>query len=162
MHTNTPITLESKPVLAWEAPKHPTVQRTKRWYTVAAAVVFLAAAYGIFTGSWSFAIVCVLAGGMYALIGDHAPSTIRIELHDSGVVLDGVFTRWDQLHGYWIVSTPAYDELHFLRKDRRGRMFIQTGAQDAAQLRMVLGQRIAELTHKKEGILDIIIRLCKL
>lgn len=162
MQIHTPITLDSAAVLAWDAPQRPSITRSKRWYTVAAVVVVIAAAYGIVSGSWSFAVVCVLAGGMYALVGDHSATSIRIELHESGVILDGAFTRWDQLVGYWMLPTPGYTELHFVRKDKNERMFIQTGDQDIARLRMVLGQRLPELTHKKEGILDIIIRLCKL
>ncbi len=163
MHTNTPITLESKPVLSWEAPARPVFERTKRWYIVAGIVVFVAATYGIFSGSWSLAIVCVLAGGMYALIHDHQPGTSRVELHDNGIVLNGVFTRWDEFSGYWILHTPTYNEVRFVTKRAgHGRTSIQMGDQDPNQLRMVLGQRLPELIQMKEGFIDIFIRVCKL
>lgn len=162
MNTHSPITLQSTPVLAWESPARPVFERTKRWYTIAGVVVFAAAAYGILTGSWAFAIVSVLSGGMYVLIHDHKPGTIRIELHDSGVLLNGTFTRWDQLSGFWILETPGYNELRFVQKRPRIRMVIQTGTQDLADLRMILGQRLPELTQMKESLVDIIIRLCKL
>ncbi len=163
MHTNTPITLQSQPVLSWDAPARPVFERTKRWYVVAGIVVFAAAAYGIFSGSWSFAIVCVLAGGMYALIHDHKPGTSHVELHDSGIVLNGVFTRWDEFSGFWILSTPSYSEVRFVAKRQgHGRKSIQLGNQDPNQLRMVLGQRLPELVQMKESLIDIFIRICKL
>ncbi len=162
MNTNTPITLESVPVRSWDAPTHPSYERTKRWYITAGIVVFIAATWGIFTGSWPFAIVCVLAGGMYALIHDHKHADTHIELHDSGVLLGGTFTRWDELSGFWILQTPQYSELRFVERRPRMRMIIQTGTQDLAQLRMILGQRLPELTQMKESILDILLRLCKL
>lgn len=162
MNTNTPITLESIPVLSWDAPTHPSYERSKRWYIVAGILVFIAASYGIATASWSFAIVCVLAGGMYVLIHDHKHANTHIELHDSGVLLSGSFTRWDELTGFWILHTPTYSELRFIQRRPRMRMIIQTGTQDLAQLRMILGQRLPELTQMKESILDILFRLCKL
>ena len=162
MHTNTPITLEAKPVLSWTAPSRPTYERTKRWYTAAFAIVFVVAAYGIFSGSWMLAIVSVLAGGMYVLIHDHRPPLSAMDLYDNGLRLNGTFVRWDELEGFWFLRTPDYTEVRFVPKRPRGRIGIQTGTQDLEQLRMVLAQRLPELTHKKESLLDVCIRLCKL
>lgn len=162
MNTHSPIVLQSMPVLSWSAPTRPSVQRTKRWYVVAGIVVFAAAAYGIFSGSWSLAVVSVLAGGMYALIHDHKHADVKIELHDSGVLLDGTFTRWDELRGFWILHTSDYDELRFVQKKPRMRMVIQTGTNKPNDLRMILGQRLPELTGMKESLVDIFIRICKL
>ncbi len=162
MNTHTPITLESKPVLAWDGLSRPAIERTKRWYVTAAVVVVLAAVYGIFSGSWSFAIVSVLAGGMYALVHDHAPATSHIELHDSGVLLDGEFLRWDQLAGFWFLHTRDYTELRLVPHGARARLVIQTGTLDLGQLRMILGQRLPEMKHARESLIDIFIRVCKL
>lgn len=162
MQTHTPITLESKPVLAWTAPSRPSVERTKHWYVTAGVIVFIVVAYAIFTSAWTLAIVSVLAGGMYALIHDHTHPTSSIELHESGVLLDNEFVRWDQLAGFWFVHTPRYVELRFVPKRGAKRMVIQTGALDPAQLRMILGQRVPEFTNKRESLIDIFIRICKL
>lgn len=163
MHTNTPINLDSKPVLSWDAPARPVFERTKRWYVVTGVIVFAAATYGIFSGSWSLAIVCVLAGGMYALIHDHQPGTSHVELHDSGIVLNGMFTRWDEFSGFWILNTPSYAEVRFMpKRPGHGRKAIQLGGQDQNQLRMILGQRLPELTQMRESLIDIFVRLCKL
>lgn len=162
MQTHTPITLESVPVLAWEAPARPAVERTTQWYIGASVVVLVAAAYGIISGSWPFAVVSVLAGGMYVLIHDHKPPMKSLELHDSGVRVNGTtFTRWDELSGFWLLHTPNYSELHLSTKNR-GDIVMQTGTQDIAQLRMILVQRLPELAQKREGILDTFIRICKL
>ena len=162
MNTHTPINLDSKPVLSWDAPSHPTVQRSKRWYVVAAVVVAVIVLYAIITAAWTLAIVSVLAGGMYYLVHGHEPGVSHIEFHDSGVLFNGEFTRWDQFGGYWFVHTPEYVELRLVPKRGAKRVFIQTGAMDPAQLRMVLGQRIPEFVHKHESMIDIFIRICKL
>ena len=109
-------------MLSWEGLPRPAVQRSRRWYITTGVVVLLAAAYGIFTGSWSFAIVCVLAGGMYSLIHDHQPSPISIALYDSGVMFNGDFIRWDQLQGFWFLRTPSYTELRLVPLTPRKRM----------------------------------------
>ena len=162
MNTHTPIQLESQPVLAWNAPRRPDVQRTKRWYTTLGVIVFIVAAYGIFTNSWMLAIVSILAGGMYVLIHDHRPPTSTLELFDSGIRLDGDFIRWDQLAGFWFLQTHDFTELRFVSRTLHKKLVIQTGTQDIAQLRMILGQRLPELTQMKEGLLDILLRVCKL
>ena len=162
MNTHTPITLDSKPVLTWDAPSRPTVERTKRWYVIAAVVVAVVVVYAVVTASWTLAVVSVLAGGMYYLVHDHAPGVSHIELHDSGVLYDGEFTRWDQFVGFWFVPTPGYVELRFVPKRGAKRVVIQLGTLDPAQLRMILGQRIPELVHKRESMIDIFIRICKL
>ncbi len=162
MQIHTPITLESVPVLSWQAPASPTVVRTRRWYIVAAVVVLLLTAYSIYTGAWSFAVVCVLCGGMYALVHGHTPPVLTIALYDNGILFKEKFTRWDELAGFWILQTPDYNELHFVSRFRRGDLVIQTGTQDIAQLRMILVQRLPEWTHRRERILDTLIRICKL
>lgn len=162
MQTHTPITLDSKPVLAWTAPSRPHVERTKRWYVTASVVLFIIVAYAIVTGAWTLAIVSVLAVGMYALIHDHLPPASTIELHDSGVLFNGDFVRWDQFIGFWFVRTPHYDELRIVPRHGGKRVVIHLGTLDPAELRMILGQRIPELIHKRESIIDIFIRICKL
>ncbi len=162
MQTHLPLTLDTVPVLTWEAPARPAIERTKRWYIGASMVVVLVAIYGIVSGGWSLAIVSILAGGMYVLVHDHRPPILTIELYESGILLKGAFKRWDEFAGYWLLVTSAYTELHLTPKLPGSDVVIQTGMQDIARLRMILGQRIPELTQKREKFLDACIRLCKL
>lgn len=162
MNTHTPITLDTQPVLSWKAPVHPTVIRTKRWYVIAVVIVCTVALYGIVSGAWSLAIVSILAGGMYILVRDHKPPLRTIDLHQSGILFGGTFRRWDEFAGYWLLPTPTYTELHLTPLTGGRDIVIQTGEQNIAQLRMILGQRIPELTQKRESLIDTIIRFCKL
>ncbi len=162
MQTHTPITLESKPALAWNAPSRPHVQRTKHWYVTAGIVVLVIISYAIFTASWTLAIVSAIAAGMYALVHNHLPPTSSIELHDSGVLFNGDFMRWEQLLGFWFLHTKDYIELRLVPRRGSRRVVIQLGTLDPVQLRMVLGQRIPELAHTHESLIDIFIRICKL
>ncbi len=162
MQTHTPIQLESSPVLAWEALSHPSVERTKRWYITAGSIAAIVSIYGLFTGSWSTAVVCLVAAALYYLIHDHKPLSIRIELYESGVRFDGDFFRWDELVGFWFLRTPTYIELRLVAKKPHKRMVIQLGDLDPERLGMILGQRLPELKGKREGLLDTFIRICKL
>ncbi len=162
MNTHTPITLESKPVLSWTALARPRVERTKRWYVTAGVVACAVVAYALFTGAWTLAIVTVIAGAMYPLVHDHRPPSASIALHDSGILFNDDFVRWDQLAGFWFLTTPAYTELRFVPRAGGKRMAIHTGTLDPANLRMILGQRLPELKHKRESLIDIFIRVCKL
>ena len=162
MQTHTPITLESKAVLEWTALARPTVERSKRWYVVAAVIVCVVVAYALFTGAWTLAIVTVIAGAMYPLVHGHQPPSATIQLHDSGILYNNDFVRWDQLAGFWFLETPSYTELRFVPKAGNKRLVIQTGTLDPARLRMILGQRLPELKHKHESLIDTFIRICKL
>lgn len=162
MQTHTPLTLDAVPVLSWDGLARPTVIRTRRWYVLAGIVALATAIYGIVSGSWALAIVSILVGGMYGLIHDHPSPMAHIDLYDNGLQLDGHFVRWDQLAGFWILTTPDYTELRFVRRHVGKRLAIQLGTQDPEQLRMILTQRLPELTQMHESVLDVCIRLCKL
>ena len=162
-NTHAPITLDSKPVLAWTAPTRPTVERTKRWYVTAAIVIGVIVVYAVATGAWTLAIVSILAGAMYPLVHGHPSPTSSIELHDSGILHNGEFTRWDQFEAFWFLRTPTYNEVRFIpRRGAAKHIAMQTGNNDLAQLRMVISQRLPESTKKKESFLDAFIRICKL
>lgn len=162
MQTHTPITLESKPALSWTALARPAVERSRRWYVGAAIVVCAIVAYALLTGAWTLAIVTVIAGAMYPLIHGHRPPSATIELHDSGILYNNDFIRWDQLAGFWFLETPAYTELRFVPKSKGRSLAIQTDSLDPANLRMILGQRLPELKNKRESLIDTFIRICKL
>lgn len=155
---------EEPQILAgWEAPVLPRHERSKKWYTVNGIVVLVFAAYGILSGSWPFAIVVLLCGAMYYLMRDHVPSLQTIIITDKGVQLGETFTRWEDLSGFWLLETPLYTELHFIPVlKRRGEMLIQTGDQNNENLRQLIGARIPELTDKREGFLDALLRTAKL
>jgi hypothetical protein len=154
---------EQQILASWQAPVIPKHDRTKRWYTIGGAVVLLCSVYGIISGSWPFTIVALLCGAMYYLMRDHVPPLKTITITDGGVFLEEIFTRWEDLTGFWMMQTRDYTELHFIPKmKRRSDIMIQTGNQNISDLRVLIGSHIPELTDKQESFLDALIRTAKL
>lgn len=130
---------------------------------IGGGVVIAGAAYGILTGSWSLTVVILLCGAMYYLMRDHVPPLKTISIRESGVMLEERFVRWEDLSGFWFLPTPEYIELHIVPKAaRQSDILIQTGSADLQQIRLLIATHIPELIEKREGFLDVLIRLAKL
>jgi hypothetical protein len=150
-------------LLTWQAPSIPVHERTKRWYLTGGVVVVLCAVYGILSGSWLFAVVALLCGGLYFLLKDHLPADKSITVTDQGVMFEQHFVRWDDLSGFWVLETPTYNQLHILRKNpRAGNITILTGSLNLLAVKTAFAEHIPEQTDKRENFFDMIIRLCKL
>jgi len=161
--TNTSGTDEQRVLMTWQASVIPKHTRTKKWYTIAGTIVLFFAVYGIMTASWAFTIVVILCAGMYYLIRDHVPPLKTMTITNKGVQLEDKFIRWEDINGFWILSTPEYSELHFIPKiARKSDILIQTGDQDLQILRTTIGSFIPELTEKRESFLDALLRTAKL
>jgi hypothetical protein len=150
-------------LLGWQATSIPVHERSNRWYAISGTILLLGIGYGILSGAWSFSIVLLLCGAMYFLLRNHVPQTKSILIAREGVILDGDFTRYEDLAQFWIIETPHYHELHIAsRSRRRGEIVIQTGETAPAVIRATLGQFLEEAKEKRESLIDILIRLCKL
>lgn len=163
--TDTPLssTQEQTVLATWDAPILPRHERSRKWYMWGGGIVVAGAVYGILIGSWALTLVIVLCGAMYYLLRDHVPPSKTIVITNNGVLLEEVFTRWEDMKGFWILQTPGYTELHFVPvSKRRSDILIQTGEQNIEQLRMLIGTHISELTDKHENVLDAFIRIAKL
>ncbi len=156
METNTP------PLLQWNAPVRPIVERTQKWYMVGGITVLVVASYGILTNSWPLAVVSVLCGAVYFLLRDHKPRETACALYESGVMYDGTFHRWDSFIGFWVLDTAEYTELHLSRGEKKRDLIIQMPGIPADDMRVACGGFLRELTDRKESIIDIFTRIAKL
>jgi hypothetical protein len=150
-------------LLGWKATTIPVHERSKRWYLIGGSLLLAGVVYGILSGAWSFSVVLVLCGAMYFLLRNHVPEPKTIAIAREGVLFDGTFTRYEDLAGFWIIETPGYHELHISPKiRRRGEIVIQTSDIPSNQIRATVGQFLEEVKEKKESLVDILIRICKL
>jgi hypothetical protein len=159
--TNTPPTAPF--TLAWRAPIHPEHERGVKWYIYGSIFVLACAIYGIFSGAWTFSVAIVVAAGLYYLVRK-APAVVKsIQLTEQGVTYDGEFTQWNDVSSFWVVATPAYNELHIMRKKGLNReIVIQLSDIGITPIRATLSQVIQEQSDRGERFLDLLIRICKL
>lgn len=163
MEKPTPTENRLTPILAWAAPLGPAHERSSGWYIKGGIVAILLIAWGIISGSWTFSVVIVLCAGLYFLIRSHTPGAKPFIIAHQGISFDGTFMPWDNLKNFWLLQTPTCTELFIAPKARRARTIrIQTGQVDPQLIRIALSQFISEDVDHEEGLLDIIIRICKL
>ncbi len=157
MDTNT------QPQLQWQAPRIANHERSRTWYLIGGGIVIATTAYALMTGAWSLAVVSVLCGAMYFLVRDHNFGDSSCTINDLGVEIDGIFTPWTDIAGYWFLQLPDYTEIHFtMKRPHSNDLRIQTGTLSPNDLRAFMRERSVELTDKQEGFLDMLIRLTKL
>lgn len=138
-------------------------ERSQRWYFMGAIVVLSSAAFGIVSGNWSFSIVVVLIGAIYFLLRNAPPLLGTITLNEHGVQFGNEFTSWADCVSFWLIKTPNYTELHIARKGSVFReIVLQTGTVDTDLLRATLATCLQEHSTKKERLVDMLIRICKL
>lgn len=158
MQTNTNTIL-----LEWEAPSRPDHDRSPRWYITGGSSCGLMALYGIVTGTWSMALVFAFIPALYYLIRNTSHRNHVIRLRELGVEFDGRLTPWGELKEFWILSGPAYHELHIAPvKKSRAELVIQTGDIDPYALCELLGQYMPQIVDRQEHLLDAIIRALKI
>ena len=161
METNTQTQTEAAPTLSWTANAHVQHSRTPRWYIFAGALVIALLLYSIVTSAWTFTIVIILLTGLYAYVYDHEGNQKTITITEHGVQLNNEFTSWNDCTGFWMLQGADYVELH-IQRNQRSEITIQTGSVTPLRVREVLSLFIPEFTGRKEGILDMIIRILKI
>ncbi|MDO8648950.1 MAG: hypothetical protein Q7R81_04165 [Candidatus Peregrinibacteria bacterium] len=162
MDTHTP---HPESVLSWTAFSRPVYARTKLWYTLAGIFVIGCIGFGIFAGEWSFLVVLVLAAVFYALMHRHVPQPKTISIYANGYLIDSTFTEWTHCSDFWVLSTPAGNELHIIKRShalhREGVMQLDHRLEPEL-VRTILRHYLPERLGQKERVLDTIIRICKL
>lgn len=157
METNT------TPLLQWNAPAQPIIERTQKWYVTGGIIVLCIAAYGILANSWPLSVVSILCGAMYFLLRDHKPRETTFAVYETGALYDGQFHRWDTFEGFWILITPTRNELHLSYPNKKKNdVVIQMLDLPVDDTRLAIGSFLKELSDRKESLVDIFTRIAKL
>lgn len=149
--------------ITWQAPRVHNHERSPTWYLIGGIAVIACTVFGVLTGAWSLAIVCILCGALYFLVRDHQFPDISCTLTSTGVNMGETYMSWEQVKGYWFIVTPTYTELHIVPlAARMPDLVIQTGSIPIMDIRAFLSGKTKEMHEKQERIFDILLRLSKL
>ena len=153
----------SEILLEWQSLDAYPHERSKKWYSIGAILVLAFAAYGLFDGSWSTALVALGIGGVYFLLRSHPPRQMTVRITGLGVQVDGTLTPWNLLRNFWILTSTGKIELH-LSPTRllqpEGVVFLDEI--DPAHVRDMLLRFLPERAGMEERTLDSLARLLKL
>lgn len=157
METNT------KTLLEWHAASRPDYVRSEKWYVVAGAFCAIMIAYGIFSDAWSLSLIFAFVPGLYYVLRNQNHKKHHVIVRDVGIVFDGRLTAWGELKEFWILQGPGYYELHIAPlRSMKSDIVVMTGDIDPYVVRDTIGQFLPQIAHRKERLLDAIIRFCKL
>ncbi|MDA1208628.1 MAG: hypothetical protein O2904_01185 [bacterium] len=151
------------PLLSWRARRRPLHERTHVWYTIATIVTGVLFGYSIATKAWTFAGLIVLTAVAYWFGHRIEDPVDEIAIWVEGFLLDGQFVPWSHCKGFWLNQTREFTELRIDHDKTINRdLIIHTGPVSPLAIRTVFSGFIPELTQRREPVLDIIQRLCKI
>lgn len=166
METPTPSSTTSpigQTLLSWSAPTQLKHEHAKGWYIVAAMISLILLFYSLWTESWSFTMVIIVAIAVYLFVHKAEPEDVTMALGEKGFLFGDRPIAWGECKNYWLIKTAHYSELHISRTSEREReVVILTGPVNILELRNVLNRYLPEIPNQHEKILDTILRICKL
>ena len=160
----------SQVLLEWQTLDSHPHERSSRWYLIGGILIIAFAAYGIFDGSWTTALLAILIGGIYFLMRNAKPRVINIRITGLGVQAGSVFTPWNMCRDFWILVPPPSGrsanntpELHISPQKMLQREIVAfINDIDPALVRETLLQFLPERAGMEERFLDSLARLLKL
>lgn len=152
-----------KILYSWEAPEYEKTTRSPTWYVVAAVVVVLVIAYGIYARQWSLIAVTLVAAGALYFVGARTPKTFAHKIFDNGVEVGDKFYPFDQLKSFWIIADEDSQTLNLLQLGKfKFLLSLQLGDADVEKIRTSLVQFLPEETDREPDMIDKISRFLKL
>lgn len=157
METNTQTLLE------WHAASRPDHVHTEKWYVAAGTFCALMISYGILSGAWSLSILFAFIPALYYMLRNQGHKKHHVRIREIGFQFDDKLHAWGEFKEFWILQGPDYYELHIAAtKQIKSDIVVMTGDVDPFLIRDALSNFLPQVAHRKERLLDAIIRFCKL
>jgi len=119
--------------------------------------------YAFLTQAWSFLLVLILLVVAYTILHWRGHPSHTVGIGERALSWDGMLIPWAQCTGYWMLQGPGYVELHIeTTVSGKKHLIVQTGSIPYEQLSSLLSEFIQPLHDRKESVLDMFIRICKL
>jgi len=137
-----------EPIIEWNAPEHYYYKRSPDWYWSVGIVAITGAVLACIFGNVIFGILILAAALALSLHAASVPRTIRYQINDRGLVVDGTLYPFLNLHSFWI--DHLHPEPKILLKSQKFFMpFISIPIDEVnpENVRSVLLRYIAETEH---------------
>lgn len=151
-------------LVAWETWDRVPVQRTQRWYLIAAAVGILMIVYGVLTANYLFVLVMLMFGVLMMLDDMRKPRRVYAYLTTLGVVYDEEFFPYEAIKDFSVMYQPPAKHLYVGFVSRVQPMLsIPLEDADPSEVRDTLLQFAMEnLDRNDESLTDILHRVYKI
>jgi hypothetical protein len=126
-------------------------------------ITFGLATFAFLTQAWSFLLVLILLVIVYVILHWRGHPSHTVSIGERALTWDKSLIPWSQCTGYWMLQGPDYIELHIeTTTPGHKHLVMQTGNVPYEQISTLLSQFTEPLHDRKENILDMFIRICKL
>lgn len=163
MEETSPDIVHEPSLLEWSAPGRIQHERGTSWYIGMVTFFGLCLLYSIMTSAWSFTVLLIMFAAFYAYTHRMEPEVRHIVLAKDGCRFNGSVISWKDCEGFSMLQGRGYVELRILEKGRAHESIVihlEDGV-TPSHIREVLAGKLLEL-HRKEKVLDTILRICKL
>jgi hypothetical protein len=141
-----------EPLLSWKSPLYPTTQKTKGWYIGLFTVTGLLALYAIVTNAWSFAVVIVVAAGVYYYLNEQEVPIVDVAISDIGFLIGTRVFNFGDVKTFWLdYRPPFHKELHLILKNEyRQDIIISIHGMNPSELRRILTRYLPEWEEREK------------
>jgi hypothetical protein len=158
---------EKKPNLpkeiTWQAPEYQEYRKHPLWFIGFGLVMALLVLYGIYTKSWTTAIMF----GMFAFVGliyaSQKPKTIIIKLSGTGVQVHTQQIDYRAIRKFWVVYNPPVIRCLYLETTSylNPIVKIELANQDPRMVKSFLSKYVEEDLDGMESLVDVVARKMK-
>jgi hypothetical protein len=155
-------TTESKP-LTWQAPEFLDHRKHPLWFVGLGIITALLVLFGIYTKSWTTAIMFGLFGFGSLIYSSQRAKTVTITLSGTGVQIDNKNFDYRNIRKFWIVYHPPVVKCLYLETNAYINHLIKIELidQDPRAIREFLAKYLEEDLDGEESIVDVVARKVK-
>ncbi len=152
-----------KKEITWKALEYPEYRKHPLWFAGFGLLTALLVLFGLFTGSWTTALVfglCAVLGIVYA---SKKPKTIDVKVTGLGVQVDGMEYSYQVIKKFGIAYYPPDVKALYLETSAylNALVKIELGGQDPNELREFLKKYVEENLEQQEAFTDALARKLK-
>jgi hypothetical protein len=153
-----------KAILSWIAPETVRHERGNIWKIVMTLIGLTWAAWAMYSGAWTLAVVIVAFMITYSIVHLEHPKDVEIKISPVGIKVGGRRYAYSRIKAFWVIYDPPFVKTLNIRVAGEiiSDITIQLGNQSPAAVREVLISKIPEMEGATEKISDIFIRLFKI
>ncbi len=151
-----------KKEISWQALEYPEYKKNPFWFVLFGLVVALLVLFGIYTDSWTTAILFLLCGIIGIVYSSQKPKTVNIALNATGVRINSLFYSHKTIKKFWIIYNPEVKTLYLETTAYLDRIIrIELANQDPVEIKNFLSQYLEEDLEHEETFSDRIARKMK-
>jgi hypothetical protein len=147
---------------AWEAPEYQYYHKDAGWYWLSILIATIIVLISLWERNFLFAFFVIVAELMIISWGSKYPRTVRFEINEKGVVVDGKTTyRFSDIDRFSINEEGELSELILYFKTRLSTALqIHFQTENIRRIRGLLREKISEI-HHDESLTDSLAKLIR-